>query len=295
MNVHSQKREICLGTCLAALALVSLACGFDVQLPVTRIETGPTQTVDIRLPLPEDPAGGVQLILEFAGGELTLAPGASDSLARGTATYNVPEFAPETSTDGDTYTLRSGDMEIEAIPVFTDEVTNRWELELADTPISLVIRAGGYTGNFELGGLSLKELSISDGGASVKGAFSEPNNIEMSSFTYSTGASSAELSGLANANFTRMQFTAGAGDYTLRFDGILQRDASVTIESGVGTLSIIVPQGTNTSLSSDSGLTSIQIAGEWAQNGNVYTLSGSGPTLTFLVKMGVGTLNLETE
>jgi hypothetical protein len=92
-----------------------------------------------------------------------------------------------------------------------------------------------------------------------------------------------------------MTFHSGAGDYTLSFDGDLQRDASVTIDSGVGTVNIIVPEGVNAHVTFDGSLTTVNTNGKWEQNGNVYTLSGSGPTLTITVKMGAGTLNLETE
>ena len=161
--------------------------------------------------------------------------------------------------------------------------------------MSLNIKAGAYDGSFELGGLSLEKLAISEGGSDVTGAFSAPNNVEMSSFTYSTGGSRMELKGLANANFEQMTFTSGAGDYTLSFDGDLQRDASVTIESGVSTVNIIVPEGVNAQVTFEGGLTTVNAGGGWAQNGSVYTLSGSGPTITITVKMGVGTLNLKTE
>jgi len=92
-----------------------------------------------------------------------------------------------------------------------------------------------------------------------------------------------------------MTFTSGAGDYTLSFDGDLQRDASVTIDSGVGTVNIIIPEGVNAQVTFDGGLTTVNTNGKWEHNGNVYTLSGSGPTITITVKMGAGTLNLETE
>ena len=103
------------------------------------------------------------------------------------------------------------------------------------------------------------------------------------------------LKGLANANFEQMNFKSGAGDYTLSFDGNLQRNASVTIESGASTVNIIVPEGTNAHVNFDGGLTSVNAGSGWSQNGNVYTLSGSSPTITITVKMGVGTLNLKTE
>lgn len=295
MNYRKRSYKFILTASLLSLGLASLACGSNLQLPFNRIETGPTETSQINLPLPEGSVEEVELNLEFAGGELRLAPGAEGYLVEGTATYNVPEFKPSTSMNGASVTLSMGDQEIEGFPVFTEKVVNKWELKLADAPMSLELRAGGYEGELELGGLALTELAISDGGASVKGAFSSPNKIEMTSFTYSTGASSAQLTGLANANFAQMSFNAGAGDYTLSFDGDLQRDASITIESGAGSLSIIIPPGVNAKVSAESGLTTINIEGGWAQNGSMYTLTGTGPTLTITIKMGVGTLNLKTE
>ena len=70
--------------------------------------------------------------------------------------------------------------------------------------MDLSIDAGAYDGNMELGGLALKSLTVKDGAASVNLSFSEPNLIEMSRLSYSTGASEVKLSGLANANFTHL-------------------------------------------------------------------------------------------
>lgn len=283
----------CIRAAALILILVSMACG--IKLPVTRIETGPTQTVDIQVPMPEEQSSGVEINLEFAAGELKLTPGASEYLLSGTATYNAVDLAPEVETTGSTYILRSGDEEIEGFPKPDDDLINDWDLQLANTPMSLKIQAGAYTGNLELGGLSLEKLSISEGGSSFMGAFSEPNKVEMSSFTYNTGASTSELKGLANANFEQMTFKSGAGSYTLSFDGDLQRDASVTIDAGVSTVTIIVPEGTAAQVSFEGGLSSVNAEGGWEKNADVYTHSGNGPTITIMVKMGVGTLNLETE
>lgn len=117
----------------------------------------------------------------------------------------------------------------------------------------------------------------------------------MSSFTFSTGGSSMELKGLANANFERMNFSSGAGTYTLSFDGELQRDASVMIDTGASTVNIIVPEGVNARLTYEGGLSSVDAGAGWVKNGNIYTLSGSGPTITITTKIGVGILNLKTE
>ena len=294
MNNHTSKRNCILAAALV-LALVTMACGANINLPVTQIKTGPTQTVDIQVPMPEEPSTVVELNLEFLAGELKMAPRASGYLASGTAIFNAADLEPKVEASGSSYTLRSGNLKIEGIPNFQDDIKNEWDLQLANTPMSLNIKAGAYNGSFELGGLSLEKLAISEGGSDLTGTFSEPNHVEMSSFTFSTGGSSVELKGLANANFAQMTFNSGAGDYTLSFDGDLQRNASVTIDAGVGTVNIIVPQGVNAQLTFDGGLSTVNTNGGWAQNGNLYTLSGSGPTITITVKMGAGTLNLETE
>ena len=286
------------GRILAAaliLSLVPMACGTNIQSVVTNIETGPIQTVDIRVPLPEESSTSVELNLEFIVGDLKLSPGASDHLASGTATFNAVDFEPKITVNGTATTVSQGKLKVGDIPVFQDDFKNQWDLQLANTPMSLNINTGPYSGNLELGGLSLQKLVISEVGSSVNIAFSTLNQVEMSSFTYNTGGSTMVLKGLANANFEEMKFNAGAGDYTLSFDGELQRDASVTIDAGVSTVNIIVPSGTNAKVSFDGGLSSVNPEGGWAQVGDVYTLSGSGPTITITVKMGVGTLNLKTE
>ena len=298
MNNHT----ICLSRILAAalvLALVIAACGANIKAPVTQIEIGPTQTIDIQVPMPEGPATGVELNLEFAAGELKLSPqaalGASRYLASGTATFNAIDLEPKVEVAGTSCTVNHGNLKIEGIPNFQKDLKNEWDLQLANTPMSLNIKAGAYTGNVELGGLSLEKLAISEAGSKANLAFSTPNPVEMSSFTYSTGGSTISLKGLANANFEQMTFTSGAGDYTLSFDGDLQRDARVMIDSGVSTVNIIVPAGGNAQVTFDGGLSSVKAEGGWVQNEDVYTLSGSGPALTIMVKMGVGTLNLKTE
>jgi len=277
------------------LALVTTACGANIKSPLMNIKTGPTQTVDIRVPMPIEPSTGVELNLEFVAGELKLSPGASEYLASGTATFNVVDFEPKVEAVESLYKLRVGDLKVEGISTCPDNIKNVWDLQLADTPMTLNIKAGAYEGSFELGGLSLEKLAISDAGSDFTGRFSEPNNVEMSSFTYDTGTGSTELKGLANANFAQMNFTSGAGDYTLSFDGDLQRDASVMIESGLSTVHIIVPEGVNAQVTFDGSLTTVNIDSGWNQNGNIYSHSGSGLTITITVKMRTGTLNLKTE
>jgi hypothetical protein len=274
---------------ILVLALVTLACG--IRFPVTEVKTGPTETDDIEVPLP-DTQKTIDLTFAFGAGTLTLNPGAEDALVTGEATYNVRDFKPGIIANDNVIRVEQGDLEISGIPTFDDSIKNDWDFKLADAPMRLTINAGAYVGRFELGDLSIENLKVADGAADVDLTFSKPNRIEMDILRYETGASDVTLSGLANANFAQMFFRSGAGSYTLDFTGELQRDATVSVESGISSLTIIVPEGVNAEVEFEGGLTNISLKGAWREKGGAYLLEGSGPKLTITIKMGAGDLVL---
>jgi len=275
------------------LALVTMACSFTVNLPVNEMNVGPTQTDTIEVAAPDSTSAKVYL--SFGAGELKLSPGADKGLIQGTATYNVEDLKPEVDINGSTIRVKTGQFRLSGIPRFSNDFKNEWDLELGDTPMDLDVEAGAYKGRFDLGGLSLQSLQVSDGASDVELDFSEPNSVEMDEFRYSTGASSVELTNLANANFNSMVFRSGAGDYRLDFSGELQRDAQVRIESGISQVVILVPQGVSASLRFEGGLSNISLSGDWQKSGNQYTHSGSGAQLNIEVSMGAGNLELRTQ
>jgi hypothetical protein len=270
---------------IAILALASLACGISAPKPPT---PKPEVTEDIQVEYPDTEE--INLNLKFGAGELTLNPGA-DILVDGTATYNYDELKPEVNTDGGDVEVRVGDGNLNIFPNLNN-LKNEWDLKLGNQPMNLSVESGAYDGTFELGGLSLTRLEIKDGASNVEVSFSEPNPVEMSTFTYNTGASDVKIIGLANANFSLFDFSAGAGDYTLDFSGELQRDASIKIESGLSNLIIIVPEGVNAVVTVESGLSNVNAGSGWERSGGDYIQKGEGPTLTFVIEMGAGNLTL---
>jgi hypothetical protein len=110
----------------------------------------------------------------------------------------------------------------------------------------------------------------------------------MSQFSYTTGASDVKMEGLANANFRTFVFNSGAGNYSLDFSGNLQRDATVSIDSGFSDLTLVIPQGVSAVVTIDSALADINFGDRWSQSGKVYTQEGEGPTLTIVINMGAG-------
>ena len=270
---------------ILVLALASMACGFSIDLP-ERPKAGPDVEESITIADPK--SDETRLTLSFGAGKLTLSPGAeAKNLVEGTALYNVEDLKPKIQKSGDSIEIRQGDFK--SLPLFED-MKNEWDLKLGDTPLDLIVEAGAYEGNLELGGLALKSLTVQDGASNVDLSFTEGNQTEMSVLRYETGASDVKLTGLGNANFSTLTFSGGAGNYTLDFSGELQRDAVVTVESGLGNLSLKIPEGVDATVTVESTAVSINHGSGWTQNGQIYTQPGSGATLTVLVKMAAGNL-----
>jgi hypothetical protein len=276
---------------IAALSIAMLACTFSFDNQVRGVTIGSTETMDIEVPAP-DSDGVSDVKLEFGAGELNISSTDHEYLVSGTATYNVVEFKPEIIVSDRRVKITQEVKDVNLIPVFGDELENRWELALGAYPMELEIAAGGYQGNFELGGVPLQELRIAEGAAKTDISFSEVNPIEMDTLRYDTGASQATLEGLANANFRDMEFRSGAGDYRLDFSGEMQRDADVSIKSGLSSIVIIVPSGTPATVRFEGGLANVDRSGSWRMSGGMYTLPGDGPGLTITVEMGAGNLEL---
>ncbi len=270
---------------IAILALTALACGISAPEPPTPQSE---VTEDIKVEYPD--ADEINLKLRFVAGKLDLNPGAA-LLVDGTATYNYDELKPEINTDGSDVEVRVGDGDVNIFPNLNN-IKNEWDLELGDQPMNLSLESGAYEGEFELGGLALTRLDIKDGASNVEISFSKLNPVEMSTFTYNTGASDVKITGLANANFSLFDFSSGAGDYTLDFSGEMQRDASVKIETGLSNFIIIVPEGVNAVVTVQGGLSNVNAGSSWERSGSDYVQKGEGPTLTFVIEMGAGNLTL---
>ena len=271
---------------LLALALASLACGFQTNFPNAKTP-GPDMTDQISVAAPEENA---RLTLSFGAGKLMLSPGAK-KLVEGTATYNIPDFKPEIKTDSGDMSITQGNYKMNGIPVFKD-LKNEWDLKLGTAPMDLTINAGAYEGNFDLGGLALTNLTINDGAAQVTVDFSSANKEKLGVLSYKTGASNVTLKNLGNANFGTLVFESGAGNYKLDFGGTFQRDGSATIRSGMSNLTLVVPSGIAATLKVSSGLSNVQVPTGWSQHGDTYTQEGTGPALTIIIEMCAGNVQI---
>lgn len=272
-------------------AAAALLLGVGLLAGGCGIGTGPTQTLNI-----DEPLGGAAVTdikVAMGAGKLTIEPGAP-GLVSGVVRYNVEKWEPEVTRSDSSVSIKQGTTKGPS-GVSTDLV-NEWALKLGGAPMRLAVEAGAYKGTYELGGLSLQKLSVKDGAAETTVSFSAPNPSQMESLTYETGASSVTLTGLADANFRKLEFKGGAGTFTLDFSGQLRTAASASIKAGVGTLHIIVPSGTAAKVVLKGSLTNVNQEGAWTAANKTYSTPAAGSSgsklLTITVDMDLGSLTL---
>lgn len=274
---------------LSILMLTSLACSFTVNLPEMTVGETKTLTIDEGLPTGTDP---MRLTVEMGAGSLNIN-GGSDRLVSGSINYNVENWVPSVTRSGNNIDIaqtRTGNL---GTP--NKKIINKWDLSLGNYPFDMTINAGAYEGTLNLGGIPLTELRINDGASKADVTFDTLNPVRMKTLTYKTGASSINLSGLANANFETMIFEGGTGNYELDFSGALQTDTTVRITAGLSNIRILVPLDTPCQVIVTGGLSNISPRGTWSISDGTYEKTGSGPMLTINLEMGLGNLDLISE
>ena len=121
----------------------------------------------------------------------------------------------------------------------------------------------------DLGGLWLTGLALSTGASESTVDVSEPNPERIRTASFEVGAAEFTARRLGNLHADRIQIDAGVGALTLAFDGTWRRDAEVSIDMGLGSLELIVPEGLGVRLRKDSFLTSLDSEG-LVKRGDVY-------------------------
>ena len=256
----------------------------------------------LEVALPAKEAGPVELVLRFGAGQLSLTPAARRTpLLSGQATYNNELFTPTVRTEGRRVTLSAGDGRLE-LAEFIDswgkirDHLNRWELEVAPVPMELELELGASSTTLELGGLPIRRLRMSQGAADLVLSFDRPNPTEMTSLTFSGGASGCTLKDLANANAARVEVYGGGGTFFLDFSGRLRRDLAVKVEAGAGEVTLSVPEATTIEVQTHTGLALVDFRGTWNKSaGGLYRhagAAGQGPKITVDAAVLAGKLRL---
>jgi N-terminal domain of toast_rack, DUF2154 len=276
---------------VVGVALV-LFVGVAVLLAGCGVQVGATQQIVVDEPLASGAVTEVHLVM--GDGKLVLAPVAA-GLVSGTIDLNVAAWKPKITRSDTRLTIAQGSTK--GLSGGDASVVNDWNLKLGVAPMRLQIEAGAYEGAFELGGLSLQALDITDGAAKTQIDFTSPNPSQMERLRYVTGASTVTLVGLANANPAAMEFRGAAGTYVLDFSGQLRSDAKVEITIAAGSLRIEVPSTTRAQLKMKGTTAEVATQGSWTIDGSTYSTpavisEAGGKTLTIELQMTAGSAAL---
>lgn len=271
---------------ILALAGATLACSFSINAP--EVKTIDTQELVVNEPAPTNVAEALVKI-EMGAGKLNVSGGAT-GLVEGSIHYNVFGWDPKITRENGG--VRISQSRIEDFKIPGNDIINEWDLSLGTFPTDLEISAGAYEGNIDLSGVGLTNLVIEDGASKATVEFNSLNPVEMTDFSYKTGASQVKIFGIGNANTSSFSFDGGAGDYTLDFSGELQKDMDVKVNSGVSKIEIRVPDGVPVRVTVTGGLNNVSPRGTWSITGSVYEKEGTGPRIDIMIDMGVGSLDL---
>jgi hypothetical protein len=253
-EVTTTVRKVLSITAVAAVALPALASGQSWR------------EVTMSRQLQGDDA--VRVNVEYGAGRLTVRAIDEGLLYRMNLRYDEDAFEPVAELDGDR--LRLGVESARRNVKTRGRQSGRLDLELArGVPMDLDLEFGAVRADIDLGGLMLTGLDLSTGASESIVDVSEPNRGSMSTASFEVGAAEFTARHLGNLNAERIEVDAGVGSLMLWLTGEWERNAQVSIDMGLGSLELMVPEGLGVRLRKDSFLTSLDSEG-LVKRGDVY-------------------------
>jgi len=266
----------------------------DLEINVPTVEVGEIQDKRETIPLAGAESATVEVL--FGAGELEIEAGPSDQLFSGHFRYNVERWEPEVTYEGGVLTIEQGGAKEDwGIPTGDIQgIRNEWELEFSpEIPLKMDLDLGAGAGKLDFTGLQLTSLALDMGAGDFDVRFGEPNRVEMSNFTLNTGASKLEVIGIGNAGPEQVKVQGGVGDIVLDFTGDWPRSADVQVTTGVGSVTLQLPDDVGVQVEVD-GLSSVDVSG-LRRSGDAYVNDAFGETeieLRIQLTTGLGSVHL---
>jgi len=246
------------------LAILAVSAGCTQIGMVQHVGVDRSTDIDFAYTGSEQPT---QVTLKLGAAEVRADP-RGDTLLEGSITYNVADLEP-TVTSGKSWV--EIEQKVERVGFLgLKDVQNEWNLHFGtEETINLEINAGAYDGDWDLGGVPIREMIVNQGASRSSFDFSEPNPEIMDELVFRTGAADLELHNLGNAGFRDMSFEGGASSYRLDFGGELVRDGFVSVKAGVASIVIIIPESTPAQVTV-RGLTNVDADRGFERSGGSY-------------------------
>jgi hypothetical protein len=186
----------------------------------------------------------VTVSVEYGAGTLTVLPASKSMLYEMEVRYDPSHFAPVTRFDGEQRRLELGIRSTEkGRNKMNTKEGSRASIALSrEVPLDLTLQFGAGDADIDLGGMRLRKLDLSTGASETKLRFSAPNPISAEEVQLRAGAAELTVSGLGNVRADRLSFEGGVGSTTLDFSGEWNRNATATVQMGVGSVTLRLPR-----------------------------------------------------
>ena len=214
--------------------------------------------------------------IEFAVGELRIAPGAAGTLYRYDLMYDAEHFDPIASYNPETHRLRVG---VDGrghgdIRYREREWKQRLDLALSPaTPLALNLTFGAGTADVELGDLSLTAVEIKGGASETTIRVSQPNRVTCRTFTMEVGAIDLTTEKLGNARCERITLKGAAGSVVLDLTGDWAEGTTsqVDIAVGLGSVTLRLPESVGVEADVERFLVNFDRSGLLRRGANYYS------------------------
>ncbi|MGW8266735.1 MAG: hypothetical protein ACWGSQ_10225 [Longimicrobiales bacterium] len=215
---------------------------------------------------------GIQIRVRYGAGQLSIGPAEAGTLYRMHLRYDEETFEPVARYGDDRI-----DLGLESIRKHIDwpgeKDSGEMELLLArNVPMDLDLEFGAVKAFLDLGGLQMTRLDLSTGASESRVRFSQPNPVRMESATFQVGAADFQVRDLGNLNADRISVDAGVGSVVLSFTGRWQRDATVSVDMGLGALELRFPEGLGVRVVKNTFLTSLDSEGLVKRGDSYYSV-----------------------
>lgn len=249
----------------AILALTLLALAF----PASPICAQSWRSVTMSRQTDSEEALDVRI--RFGAGHLTIRPGEPGTLYRMHLRYDEDSFEPVAE-----YERGRLDLGVEGTKRnlrWKKQDTQEMELFLSPSVImDLDLDFGAVRADLDLGGLSMTNLKLHTGASESRVDVSEPNPVPMELANLEVGAADFHVRNLGNLNAESITVDAGVGKVVLDFRGDWNRDATVSVDMGLGALELRFPEGLGVKLMKDTFLTSLDSEGLMKRGDAYYSM-----------------------
>jgi hypothetical protein len=251
---------------LGVSALVAILSPLDAAI----VQNSQTVTTSQKL---ED-TDEKRVSIEFGAGRLTIRPIDKGLLYRLKLRYNKDYFEPVIDLSGNRLHLGVERIRKGFRGIFNWNSSgegNEFDLELTrEVPMDLHINFGAGSAELDLGGLALTGLEFNTGASESRIKVSAPNREQILKAQFNVGAADFQLEQLGNLNAEDIEINAGMGSFEISLDGSWQRDALISIDMGIGSLELHVPEDLGFQLLKNSFLTSLDGVRNLVKEGNAY-------------------------